>query len=134
MNLGKRLRTLRLQSGLTAKELSDLSGVTRSLISELETGKRQSTSADTIDKLARALCVSPSYFFESDYSLSTQITYGIPSDIHEFLLREDSYSYIRIARKAQETGLPPEILEELLDLVKRIRSTPRYKLLRKSHE
>ena len=119
MDLGKRLKKLRQQANLSAKELSLMSGVTRSLISELETGKRQSTSTDTIAKLADALQVSPDYFFDTPYKSSSELYPQLPGDILRFLQQDDSHSYIRIAQKARDLGLPPEFLEEWLNLYER---------------
>lgn len=119
MDLGKRLKKLRQQANLSAKELSIMSGVTRSLISELETGKRQSTSTDTIAKLAQALRISPEYFFETPNLSTPEIPRQLPRDILLFLQQDDSQPYIRIAQKAQALGLPPALLEEILMLVER---------------
>lgn len=119
MDLGKRLKKLRQQANLSAKELSIMSGVTRSLISELETGKRQSTSTDTIAKLAQALKVSPEYFFDTQNQSSPELHRQLPRDILRFLQQDDSQAYIRIAQRARDLGLPPEFLEEWLNLLER---------------
>ncbi|MDA8226171.1 MAG: helix-turn-helix transcriptional regulator [Desulfitobacterium hafniense] len=132
MNLGKKIKELRLQRGLSAKELSETSGVTRSLISELETGKRFSTSVDTIARLAKALHVSPSYFFGPEYPSSPETIRTVPGEMREFLLQETSHSYVRLAKKAQELGLPPDLLEELFELIIKIRSSSPHQPYRKS--
>lgn len=122
MDLGKRLKKLRLEAGLNAKELSVLSGVTRSLISELESGKRQSTSIDTIAKLAQTLQVSPAYFFETEYLSPSKIAPHWPQDMLQFLQQEESKPYIRMAQKAQALGLQADLLEDILDIVDRFRT------------
>ena len=120
MELGKRIKKLRLKAGLNAKELAAISGVTRSLISELETGKRQSTSIDTITRLAKALKVSPSYFFDPNLA-TAKVVYTVSPDTRDFLMQEDSEPYLRLAQKARELDLPPNLVEELLDVIARLR-------------
>jgi transcriptional regulator with XRE-family HTH domain len=56
--MGARLRTLREAAGLTQLELAARSEVTHETISRLELGRR-SPRAETIERLARALGVTP---------------------------------------------------------------------------
>ena len=50
-----KIREKREAQNLTQERLSELSGVSRSLINQLETGKIASTTTDTLRKLAVAL-------------------------------------------------------------------------------
>ena len=50
-----KIRERREAQALTQERLSELSGVSRSLINQLETGKIASTTTDTLRKLAVAL-------------------------------------------------------------------------------
>ena len=50
-----KIRERREAQALTQERLSELSGVSRSLINQLETGKIASTTTDTLRKLANAL-------------------------------------------------------------------------------
>ena len=50
-----KIREEREKANLTQERLSALSGVSRSLINQLETGKISSTTTDTLKKLAKAL-------------------------------------------------------------------------------
>lgn len=58
-----RLKELRESRNLTQVELSDLSGVRRAAISELEAGKRQRVDLDILERLAEALDVEPGALF-----------------------------------------------------------------------
>ena len=120
LELGKRLKEIRLTKGLSAKKLSDRSGVARSLISQLETGKRQSTGIDTICRLALALEVSPTVFLNKGrYSNSHN-----KEDLSPFMVKEGNQPFLRLAQKAEKSGLSPDLLEELLDIIVRLRSEP----------
>lgn len=58
-----RLREAREELQMTQKELSEKSGVSRPIISGLETGSITVTTTDTLVKLARALNKSVSDIF-----------------------------------------------------------------------
>lgn len=57
--LKDRLKSARLDAGMTQKQLSDATGITQPVISDLEKGKQQGSAA--LVKLAEALGVSPSW-------------------------------------------------------------------------
>ncbi|WP_407717153.1 helix-turn-helix transcriptional regulator [Hornefia butyriciproducens] len=58
-----RIRELRNEMHITQEELARMSGVSRSIISELESGKREVTTTDTIIKIASALGKKPNDIF-----------------------------------------------------------------------
>jgi transcriptional regulator with XRE-family HTH domain len=58
MTLGDRLKRLRELAGLSQNELANRAGVSRPIISDLESNKRRNTTVDTAKRLARALGVS----------------------------------------------------------------------------
>jgi transcriptional regulator with XRE-family HTH domain len=127
MDLGKILKEIRLNKGLSAKELSQQSGVARSLISQLETGKRQSTGIDTICRLAKALGVSPAIFIEIGSAQMSGINYdrsGKPTNNinhTSYIVNEDIHSYFRLFQKAEKAGLSLILLEELIDIIVKFR-------------
>lgn len=55
MKTSYRIKEFREALNMTQEELAEKSNVSRSIISELETGKRVSTGTDTLLKIARAL-------------------------------------------------------------------------------
>lgn len=127
MDLGKILKEIRLNKGFSAKELSQQSGVARSLISQLETGKRQSTGIDTICRLAKALEVSPAIFLENGSAQMSRINYdrsGEPANdikLTPYVVNEDIHSYFRLFQKAEKAGLSLILLEELIDIIVKLR-------------
>ncbi len=54
------VREARKQRGLTQQQLSELSGVDQTTISDLETGRHTNPRLDTIKALAEALGIAPS--------------------------------------------------------------------------
>lgn len=54
-----RLHALRERRGLSQAELARRSGVSQATISRIEAGKTRGVDLDTLDRLARALGVSP---------------------------------------------------------------------------
>jgi DNA-binding NtrC family response regulator len=62
--VGGRLRERRTGSGLTLKQLANRTGLSVSLISQIELGK-SAASMSTLHKLATALQVKMTYFFET---------------------------------------------------------------------
>jgi DNA-binding XRE family transcriptional regulator len=61
--LAENVRHWRLAAGLTQTAVAKRSGMNRSYLSNLESGRRNTTRA-TLDRLARTLKVTPGYFFE----------------------------------------------------------------------
>ncbi|MEM9177852.1 MAG: response regulator [Myxococcota bacterium] len=62
--VGRRIRTKRHESELTLKQLSNRTGLSVSLISQIELGK-SAASMSTMHKLAASLGVRMTYFFET---------------------------------------------------------------------
>lgn len=61
-----RIRELREKLSLSQEELSAVSGVSRTIISQLETGRRDTTTTKTLSQIAEALGVTmPDLFSES---------------------------------------------------------------------
>lgn len=60
------IESLRKEQGLTQEQLAEKSGVARSLINQLETGKRNNANTVTLGKIAHALnCKITDLFSES---------------------------------------------------------------------
>ena len=55
MEIGQRIKQLRVMKGLTQEELAEKSGVSRGTISALENGIDRTTTSKTLVKLAQAL-------------------------------------------------------------------------------
>lgn len=76
--LGKRVRTLREQSGLSAREFALMVGRSKAYIIQLENGHRN-VSLDTIERIAAGLDVSISDLFKGmDTYVSVEPNQGTP--------------------------------------------------------
>ncbi len=53
--MGYKIKIARIEAGMTQVELSQKSGISRTVISELETGKKKVTTTTTLLKIAKAL-------------------------------------------------------------------------------
>ncbi|WP_269564532.1 XRE family transcriptional regulator [Kosakonia radicincitans] len=71
MNIGTRIRQLRLAKNMKIAELAESVGVDAANISRLETGKQKQFSEQALNKLAQALSVSVSDLFTSSENQST---------------------------------------------------------------
>jgi transcriptional regulator with XRE-family HTH domain len=61
---GSRLRALRKQAGLTQPELAERAELASETISRMETGKWSNTTIEVVERLATALGVALTAFFE----------------------------------------------------------------------
>lgn len=76
--LGKRVRTLREQSGLSAREFALMVGRSKAYIIQLENGHRN-VSLDTIERIAAGLDVSISDLFKGMHThVSVEANQGTP--------------------------------------------------------
>lgn len=115
--LGTKLRNMRKIRDLTAEELSKLSGVSRSYILLIETGKRKEVSNKVLDKLAKALRVDANYFKIVDASLPTEVLPDMPPEIMDMIISADSMPYLKLTQKAKESGISPETLNKVIDIL-----------------
>lgn len=56
---GERVRELRIEAGLTQREVAHVAGISANTISALETGSRRGTSVGMLAGIAKALRVQP---------------------------------------------------------------------------
>lgn len=120
MDLGSKLRTLRVVREISSSELSRRSGVSQSRISEIENGHGD-PSLSTLRKLATVLRVAPAVLLESDVATPFDILDHIPEDLREWMLRQKNLPWIRLNKKAAERGLTPEQVDGLINMLDKIR-------------
>ncbi len=95
MDIGKKIRRLRLSRGLTQEELAMRTDLSRSFISQLE-GDRTSLSVETLEKILRALGSDLKAFFSEEEEPKVVFTkservpmYDEPKGVSSHLLMSD---------------------------------------------
>lgn len=73
MNIGQEIKRLRLENKMTLEQLGDKCGVGKSTVRKWENGMIKDMRRDKIEKLANALGVSPSHFFEYNTGSNSNI-------------------------------------------------------------
>ena len=64
MNIGEKLKALRLERGLTLEELGNMVGIGKSTVRKWESGQIANMRRDKISALAKALGVPPTTFID----------------------------------------------------------------------
>lgn len=85
MNIGQEIKRLRTEKGMTLEQLGNKCDVGKSTVRKWENGMIKDMRRDKIEKLANALDVSPSHFFEYDSSNeknTDKISNIYPIEIH----------------------------------------------------
>lgn len=82
--IGQRIRSYRIQKGLSQEKLAELCGCHPTYVGQLERGEKNAT-LESVEKIAAALNVSLSKLFENieDIGVSER---NIPLECYEFLL------------------------------------------------
>lgn len=102
--LGRRVKQLRLQKGLTLKDIEARVGVSATHVSEVERGKTSPT-VGALSKIAAALEVNASYLIDFPIGQRVSVTrpgerLGITTPAHEFvfdvLMQEQPYAEISL--------------------------------------
>lgn len=121
MSLGETIRNFRKSKGFSIMKVKELTGLSKSTISDLENDK-SSPTADTLQKIAIALGVSVEDFFKDEPVIKNEIP--IPEDyIDKYkITTRDKKQYEEEMKKANEAfflndELSDEAKKEMLDLM-----------------
>jgi transcriptional regulator with XRE-family HTH domain len=101
--VGRRLKALRDESGLTQANLASLAGVTAGLIGQIEQGKVQ-PSLKTLEKLASVMGVSPCYFIMEQSSVDQMLNLMSP-ELREMLMHPNVQSVLSLICNLDEKEL-----------------------------
>ena len=129
--LGKRLKAVRLDRGLTLKEVEVLSGVSMTHTSQIERGMTSPTIG-ALEKLAKALDKTASFFLEEQLLDETSFTSKGERNVlvneesgvrHEGLTRGIPggglhFGYLRVTPVVEEPGQQKHVGEEAIYVVK----------------
>ena len=99
MNWGERVKYLREQKGMTQADLAKKSGISRSYIAHIETGRYKSYRGNTLEKLSRALNLPSSVLIgESEHGPTIFGVENISESNQDFLIKLAAYVNIAIGQ------------------------------------
>jgi len=117
---GEKLRALRLKHGYSMTDLEKYTGIDQTTISDLENGKTKFPRTETVEKLARFFGVPEKDFYTTDSVPISELTpEKFPRYIKEFIAREENLPWLALSEKAKRSGIPIEILEQIIELLSR---------------
>jgi len=111
--IGENLKRLRKAKRLSMTALEDISGVKQSIISRIETGKKN-PEPETVERLARALDVDVQYFYFEESRLPTKVLPAMPEDLVDFVVEAPNVPYLVLGKGIKESEIPLEVIEQLL--------------------
>lgn len=116
---GERLRAIREALGWSMTRTEKATGVKQSTISELENGIIKFPRETTVVKLCRGFRIKDTnYFYLENVALPTEVLPAdTPEDILKFIMSGENLPYIALGKKLKESGLPPEDIEQLLNIL-----------------
>ncbi|WP_338759670.1 XRE family transcriptional regulator [Massilia sp. METH4] len=92
-HLGNTVRRIRLQHGLTIADVAEKAGISRGMLSKIETAQT-ATSLDTLSRLAHALGVTMATLFRD---------YDMPSGSAQLVRKEEAMEVVRRGSKRGHT-------------------------------
>ena len=116
-SLGEKISDMLIIRDKKAVELANESGVSKSIISELISGKRSGASTETLKKLAKILGVNVNYFIEDNIIGPVEILQHLSDAEKAFVVDENNVPFIKLTSEAAKKGLTPKQLEYLIKAI-----------------
>jgi len=113
---GTKLKKLREIKSLSLRDVEDMVGISSASLSDIENGVTTNPRKSTVDKLCKGLQIDQEYFYNSDSRLPKDVFPNMPKDIESFIMDGNSMRFLIIGEKAKKKGMPPEILDQLVEL------------------
>lgn len=110
MNVGAKIKKLRLEKGVTLKELSEKSDLSIGFLSQLERGMT-TIAIDSLEKLAEILEVHLTYFFDYPNKRKDKILRSYEQEI--FDIEEGGFINYSLSTNLEDKKLVPRIVEIL---------------------
>ncbi|MHB8172114.1 MAG: helix-turn-helix domain-containing protein [Thermincolia bacterium] len=110
---GRKIKHLLEQRDMSQADLVKATSLSKNLISGLVTDTLTNTSTDTILKIAKALRVSPAYFF-IEHAYTPLEALELPDHIKEFVLQLDNMDYLVLAEDWGKKKIPPDVIKKVV--------------------
>ncbi|MBZ4650926.1 MAG: transcriptional regulator, family [Thermosipho sp. (in: Bacteria)] len=117
MTIGDKIRLLRTQKKISIRKLAEITGLSKSTLSDIENNKSKKPTIDTISKIAKALEISISELFE-ETNLQTKENIQQITKEKESESKNHSEVFLRSVARAKER--PKEVQERIaafIDLI-----------------
>lgn len=123
MDVGDKLKKLRTESKLSIRKLAELTGISASYLSEIESKKKTGIGAKYIHKLGLFFNVSQDYFMSND-ELNTAEVSGI-EQLKEVIMQNNEDAHVLGVYKKYKDKITPEDLDDILKVVVQARKQRR---------
>lgn len=120
--LGENIKNLRMLKELTIRDLEEMTGISKSYISDLENGRRVNPSQETLKKLAEILDITVSELYSNNEETKQEIKI-ISNDLAEILdyLKKDSIYYNGMKLEEQEISFLVASINTTIEQIKLMR-------------
>jgi len=117
-HVGRRVKSRRMQLGLSQSDLADKCGITFQQIQKYEKGTNRIGSS-RLQQIADALQVTPPYFFEDPLAETPHLGQDVKiAQVNEFLSSRDGIDLMRAFVKVKSKSLRRMIVEIVDELAK----------------
>ena len=107
--IGKNLRQLRKEHGMTLKEVSDKTELSISFIYQVETNK-SSITIESLMKIAEVFHVTPSYFFEREQPVTLKKNIAIHKQATSAKAKNIAFNYNDLSGDFPNRSLAPSMI------------------------
>jgi XRE family transcriptional regulator of biofilm formation len=121
---GNKLKRVREAKKLSITDLAKTTGLPQGYISELESGKKKNPGPKTVEKLAKALGIEDIFFYLPESRLTIDVLPDLPEDVQDFIMQQNSVSWLALTKDAEESGVSLETLRGIIEALKLNKKTP----------
>jgi transcriptional regulator with XRE-family HTH domain len=116
MNIGDRLKKLRLEKGLTIREVAKIFNISKSTVSDYERG-RTTPNYELLIKMADYFNVTTDYLL--GLTDERNIYKTVPKEVPK-ILRELGTKYIGFAKDLKDAELTEEEIKDMIEYMKKV--------------
>lgn len=119
MNFSERLKELRAEKGITAKELAKVLGITKNAIYGYENYGRE-PKYELLIKIAEFFNIPTDYLLGlTDVKIERKDKLIFPEEIQEYLKDLENLKWIEMIIAAKSEGMKPEVLKEIIEIIRK---------------